>query len=384
MTPGPASAAVTSGPASAAVTSGPASAAVTVLLDLALDLALDGPALTRAVVDVESVSGNEARLAGLVEAALRGCAHLQVFRDGNNVVARTELGRPSRVLLGGHLDTVPTAENLPSTQVGDTISGCGTADMKSSLAVMLRLAASLPEPNRDLTYVFYDCEEIEATRNGLAHLVRTVPERLVCDLAILMEPTLNAVEAGCQGTLRVNIRVPGVRAHSARSWKGVNAIQEAAPLLQRLRDYVPRQPWVDGCQYHEGLQAVGISGGVSGNVVPDACTVLVNHRFAPDRTSQEALAHVREVFEGYEVELTDAADGARPGLDRQVTQEFLAFTGTTAVAKLGWTDVARFSALGVPALNYGPGDPLVAHMKDEAVSAEKILECEAVLRRWLT
>ncbi|WP_371479689.1 succinyl-diaminopimelate desuccinylase [Kitasatospora sp. NBC_00315] len=348
-----------------------------------LDLTLDGGALTARLVDFPSVSGDEQALADAVEAALRAYPHLTVDRHGNNVVARTNLGRAERVLIAGHLDTVPIADNVPSYVEGDLLYGCGTSDMKSGVAVQLRLAATLPEPNRDLTFVFYDCEEIEASRNGLGHLAARYPDWLTADFAVLMEPSGAVVEGGCQGTLRVQVRLTGVRAHAARSWLGDNAVHQAAEVLGRLASYEPRRVDIDGLEYREGLNAVRIDGGVAGNVIPDECVVTVNFRYAPDRDEAAAEAHVREVFAGYEVTVTDSAPGALPGLDRAAARAFLAATGGSARAKFGWTDVARFSALGVPAVNYGPGDPNLAHKREEHCSLAAIAEVEQRLRDWL-
>ncbi|MFB7379482.1 succinyl-diaminopimelate desuccinylase [Kitasatospora purpeofusca] len=349
-----------------------------------LDLTLDGGALTAQLVDFPSVSGDEQALADAVEEALRALPHLTVDRYGNNVVARTNLGRAERVLLAGHIDTVPIADNLPSWVEGDLLFGCGTSDMKSGVAVQLRLAATLPEPNRDLTFVFYDCEEVEAHRNGLGHLAQAHPDWLAADFAVLMEPSGAVVEGGCQGTLRAQVRLTGVRAHSARSWLGDNAIHHAGEVLRRLSEYRARKVDIDGLEYHEGLNAVRIDGGVAGNVIPDECVVTVNFRFAPDRDEAEAEKHVREVLDGFEVTVTDFAPGALPGLNQPAAKAFLAATGGTARAKFGWTDVARFSALGVPAVNYGPGDPNMAHKRDEHCSLSAIAETEERLRAWLT
>jgi succinyl-diaminopimelate desuccinylase len=348
-----------------------------------LDLAAGPVALTAALVDVPSVSGDERALADAVEAALRALPHLEVRRTGETVLARTNLGRASRVLLAGHLDTVPVADNLPSRRDGELLYGCGTSDMKAGDAVFLHLAATLPEPRHDLTLVFYDCEEIEAVRNGLGRVERELPDWLTADLALLGEPTDGLVEAGCQGTLRVEIRTTGHRAHSARSWLGDNAIHRAAPVLNRLAAYEARRVTIDGCEYREGLQAVTIAGGVAGNVVPDECTVTVNFRFAPDRTVDAAEWHVREVFDGFDVTLTDSSPGALPGLAAPAAQEFLAATGQAPRAKYGWTDVSRFAALGIPALNYGPGDPNLAHTREEHVAVGQITRSVEVLRRFL-
>lgn len=344
----------------------------------------DPVALTRALVDIESVSGDEKTITDVIVAALDGHAHLDVQRDGNVVVARTRLGRDTRLALAGHTDTVPLHDNFPSHTDGDIMYGCGTCDMKSGTAIALHLAHTLTDPVYDLTYVFYDCEEIESERNGLGRLARTRPDWLAADFAFLLEPSHGEVEAGCQGTMRVEVRTHGKRAHSARSWLGDNAIHRAADILQRLRDYEARTVDIDGCRYREGLNAVRISGGVAGNVIPDACAVEVNFRFAPDRSVDDAKRHVAEVFDGFDLTVTDAAPAASPGLSAPHAREFLAAVGRDPVAKLGWTDVARFATLGIPAVNFGPGDPNLAHTKDEHVSCARIIECADTLRDYLT
>ncbi|MDQ1745921.1 MAG: succinyl-diaminopimelate desuccinylase [Frankiaceae bacterium] len=348
-----------------------------------IDLTLPGDALTASLVDVPSVSGGESRLADEVEFALRQVPHLTVERDGDAVAARTDLGRPNRIVVAGHLDTVPIADNLPSRRDGDRLFGCGTSDMKAGIAVMLRVAAGLDAPRHDVTWLFYDNEEVEAARNGLGRVARNAPEWLKADLAVLMEPTANRVEAGCQGTLRALVVVTGRRAHSARSWLGDNAIHRAADVLTRLAEYEARRVVIDGCEYREGLNAVRIEGGVSGNVVPDRCTVTVNYRFAPDRDEEQALAHVVEMLAPFEVVPTDSSPGALPRLSEPAAAEFVAAVGGEPVAKLGWTDVARFAALGIPAVNFGPGDPNLAHTREEYVEIPRIGECERVLRGYL-
>ncbi|NGN65679.1 succinyl-diaminopimelate desuccinylase [Streptomyces sp. A7024] len=351
-----------------------------------LDLSLDAAQLTAQLVDIPSVSREEKVLADAVETALRELPHLEVLRDGNAVVARTALGRAERVVLAGHLDTVPIADNVPSRLEDGILWGCGTSDMKSGVAVQLRIAATVPEPNRDLTFVFYDQEEIEADANGLKRLAEKHPEWLAGDFAVVLEPSSGEIEGGCQGTLRVLLHTTGERAHSARSWMGRNAIHGAAPILERLAAYEPRRVEIDGLEYREGLNAVRIEGGVAGNVIPDACTVTVNFRYAPDRGEDEALAHVREVFDGLYEDLVvdDSSPGALPGLGRPAAAAFIEAVGGTPQPKYGWTDVARFSALGVPAVNYGPGDPNYAHKRDEHAHVDKILHCEERLRAWLT
>lgn len=359
-----------------------------------LDLRGDLVALFRAVCDVPSVSGDERALADAVEAALRTVAHLEVVRDGDTVVARTALGRERRVVVAGHLDTVPLTvpPNLPTRVVGEgahaEVWGRGTVDMKGGVAVALALAAELDAPEQDVTWVFYDNEEVAADLNGLGRLARNRPDLLEADFAVLGEPTSAGLEGGCNGTLRAEVRVPGVAAHSARSWTGTNAIHAAHEVLDRLAAYVPQEIEVDGLVYREGMNAVGITGGIAGNVVPDECVVTVNFRFAPSRSVAEAEQHVRDLFTGFAVTLTDAAPGARPGLDDPLAADFaaavLGVTGGAPAPKYGWTDVARFAELGVPAVNFGPGDPLLAHKDDERCPVGQLALCRDALRAWLT
>jgi succinyl-diaminopimelate desuccinylase len=347
------------------------------------DVLVDPVALTRALVDVESVSHHEKVIADFVEDVLRQAPHLSVDRLGDTVMARTELGHDQRIVLAGHLDTVPINDNFPSNVVDDLIYGCGAADMKSGVALALHLAATLPDPCYDITYFFYEAEEVESRYNGLHLVSQTRPSWLTADFAVLLEPTYGVVEAGCQGTLRALVRTTGRRAHTARAWRGVNAIHAAGEILRRLDAYQARTVTIDGCTYREGLNAVRISGGVAGNVVPDECVIEINLRFAPDRSEKQALEHVHEVFDSFDVELTDSAPGALPGLTAAPAREFLTAVGEEPAAKLGWTDVARFAALGIPALNYGPGDPLLAHAPDEHVEIGKIRDGAATLHRWL-
>jgi succinyl-diaminopimelate desuccinylase len=359
------------------------------LVSARLDPGGDVVELLRALIDIESVSGQEAEIANRVEQALSGYGHLKVLRDGNVVLARTELGRAERIVIAGHLDTVPIARNVPSWTTRDSggreiIWGRGACDMKGGIAVQLSVAVSLAQPRRDVTWVFYDNEEVEEYRNGLSRIGREHPDHLQGDFAVLCEPTNARIEGGCQGTLQLRSELRGVAAHSARSWMGRNAIHDAGDLLQLLATYQPQQIEVDGLVYREGLNAVRISGGIAGNVIPDRCVVEINYRFAPDKSPAEAEAYVRGVLDGYPIQVTDMAAGARPGLDQPAAAEFLRAVGGQASAKFGWTDVARFSAMGIPAVNFGPGDPSKAHADDEFCPADDVVACRDALVRWLS
>ncbi|WP_082552937.1 succinyl-diaminopimelate desuccinylase [Phycicoccus sp. Root101] len=351
-----------------------------------LDLSADVVTLTAALCDIESVSLDERRVCDAIEAALVPLEHLTVTRIGNTLVARTELGRDERVVLAGHIDTVPLTKapaNLPTRREGDDLVGRGTVDMKGGVAVQLK-AALVTEPSRDLTFVFYEGEEIDSEHNGLLHVQQQRPELIAdADFAVLLEPTASQVEGGCKGTLRVDVTARGVAAHSARPWNGRNAIHAAADLLNRLTAYEPATVTVDGLDYHEALNATGIRGGIAGNVIPDECVVTVNYRYAPDKSPEVALAHVAELFEGYDLVELDNAPGARPGLDLPAAKAFVEALGLPVIAKEGWTDVARFSAMDIAAVNFGPGDPNLAHHDDERCPVSQLVSAEAALLRWL-
>ena len=359
-----------------------------------LNLHLNAVDITEALCDIESVSGNEASIADAIETALRDLKHLDVLRDGNAIVASTNLGRARRVVIAGHIDTVPVAGNLPIERRTDVATGepmlwgRGTVDMKAGVAVQLRLAAEISDPNVDVTYIFYDNEEVDASLNGLGRISRNHPDWLAADFAILCEPTSAQIEGGCNGTMRVEVITRGVKAHSARPWMGSNAIHSAAPALATLAAHEPVELEVDGLVYRESLNAVLIAGGIATNVIADECVITVNYRFAPSRDAAAAEAYFRQVFAGTpniaEIRVVDLAEGARPGLDLPEAASFVAATGLSARPKYGWTDVARFSSLGVPAVNFGPGDPSLAHADNEAVAISEIYACEEALTKWLT
>ncbi len=341
-------------------------------------------AQTADLVAIPSVSHHEAALVHHVVSRLAGCAHLRVERLGDNVVARTDLGRGLRVVVAGHLDTVPPDGNAEPKLDGDVLWGLGSADMKGGLAVMLDLAAATPDPAVDVTWVFYVAEEVAAEHNGLRHLFAERPDLVAGDVALLGEPTGGAIEAGCQGTMRVRVELVGARSHTARPWMGRNALHRAGKVLAALDDYQARRPVIDGCEYREALQAVFAEGGVAGNVVPDKASVTINHRFAPDRSVDEAWEHVTAVLapyleDGDTVEMVDAAPAAAPGLTHPLLEALRERNGLEVRAKLGWTDVSRFAAAGIPAVNFGPGDSSLAHTRDEHLDRASLERVYAAL-----
>jgi succinyl-diaminopimelate desuccinylase len=346
--------------------------------DLDADLTVDLLDLTRQLVDIPSESHQEQALTDWIEGHLRAHAPwLAIDRLGHNLVARSDLGRAQRIVIAGHTDTVPIAANVPGRLAGDVLWGCGASDMKSGLAVMVALGSAISEPAVDVTWVFYEAEEVDARFNGLGRLLAERPDLLRGDVALLGEPTDGVIEAGCQGTMRVRLELRGVRAHTARPWMGRNAIHRAGAVLRLVEAWPERRPVLDGCEYREALQAVRIEGGVAGNVVPDEVVVTLNHRFAPDRSAGQAEAQLRELLgaaleEGDRFEVVDVSAGAAPGLGHPLLTALIERNQLEVRAKLGWTDVARFARAGVPAANFGPGDATLAHTADERVAREPI------------
>lgn len=359
---------------------------------MSVDLCTDAIELSRALVDIPSPSHHEEEIATQIEDALRELDGVEVLRHGNTVCARTQRGLPTRVILAGHVDTVPIADNVPSHMEGNLMYGCGTVDMKSGLAVYLNAFARLhadPALAHDLTLIAYEGEEVASEFNGLGHIQKAHPEWLQGDFALLGEPSGGIVEAGCQGTIRLRITAHGTRAHSARSWLGSNAAHTLVPVMARIAEYTPREVTIDGCTYREGLNIVHLESGVATNTIPDEAWLFVNFRFAPDRSLDEALAHVNEVIAAPEdgsitVEIDDAVGGALPGLNQAASAALIDAVGGNVRAKYGWTDVARFAEMGIPAVNFGPGDPSMCHKKDEHIDIAQITQVSESLLTYLT
>ncbi|MGA1592504.1 MAG: succinyl-diaminopimelate desuccinylase [Candidatus Nanopelagicales bacterium] len=337
--------------------------------------------LTADLVDIPSVSLDEKNLADQVQSALEELSRLEVTRIENTLIARTNFGFDNRIVLAGHLDTVPANNNQKSQTTNEAIHGLGAVDMKGGLAVMLKLLQRVSEFKKDVTFLFYEAEEIESKYNGLEKISKTQAKLLEADFAILLEPTGAVLEMGCQGSVRFKLTIKGTRAHSARWWKGDNAIHKAQGVLEIVNSYQPRSPVIDGLTFREGLQIVGISGGVAGNVIPDSVEILLNHRFAPDRDQATAIAHLRELFADFELEIIDVAEAAPVGLNQKAIADFVKEIDLPIAPKFGWTDVARFSKLNIPAINFGPGDPHLAHHPDEMVP---IADLELVYQRLIS
>jgi len=340
-----------------------------------------------ALVAVHSVSGHEARLAGIVESTLRANPLLEVERIGDNVVARTCGHHMTRLLVAGHLDTVPGDPGAAAI-VDDRLIGLGACDMKGSLAVMLELALQETPRPVEVTWVFYAREEISRSESGLLEIGELRPDLLQADAAVLGEPTGGVVEAGCQGTLRVAIELKGSRAHTARPFTGRNAIHRMGLLISRVASYKPRTVVVDGVSFTEQLQVVNVGGGIAPNVVPDLATCTLNHRVAPDRSRDEAMSSLVQFLDGLledgdVVTVGDWASSAKPELSNKHIAELVKISGASPRGKVGWTDVATFSELGIAATNFGAGDPMLAHRSDEFVTLQELDKFAGALANWL-
>lgn len=370
-----------------------------------LDLTQDPIELTKALVDIPSPSHHEEAIADAIEQALKPleAAGVELARFGNTVCARTNRGLASRIVLAGHVDTVPIADNVPHHMEDNIMFGCGTVDMKSGLAVYLHTFAQLAAADNlqhDLTLIAYEGEEVSTEFNGLGHLQRDNPQWLQGDLALLGEPSGAMIEAGCQGTIRLRVTAHGTRAHSARAWLGSNAAHTLAPVMTRIAEYSPRDVTIDGCTYREGLNIVHLEAGVATNTLPDVAWMFVNFRFAPDRSTDESMAHMLEVLglteeqqlpadaalgeAGISYEVDDVASAALPGLGQPAAAALIDAVGGNVRAKYGWTDVARFSEMGTPAVNFGPGDPGFAHKRDEQCPVDQITSVARALQTYLT
>ncbi len=336
-------------------------------------------ALAASLIDIPSVSRNETAIADFVEAYLAKVSHVEVRRSGNTVWAKGLGTEGPATLVAGHLDTVPG--ELKRARNGGNVFGRGAVDMKGGVAVMLALAAT--QRRTRVTYVWYPCEEIDASENGLRKLSQSHPEVLRCARGVVLEPTAGALEAGCQGTLRLRMEVDGLRAHTARPWKGTNALVRAAAMVARAEAAPRREPVIEGLQFRESLVPVHFDSFTANNVVPDRASVWFNHRFAPDRGVEAAAEWVRSVISDgapFRTELEDAAPGAVPHLWH--FSELSALVPLVR-AKLGWTDVAFLAELGVPAVNFGPGDPELAHGNEEVVSEVEMAMVYEALNAWL-
>lgn len=355
--------------------------------DPAADPSLEGRLVSSLLelLRIPSVTGDERALA---DALARRYRHEEVRRLGDSLIVGVEDPDRPNVLLVAHLDTVPpaTSDGPPGLRDGRVV-GRGASDMKAGLAVAMDVfedPALRAGPHNTLL-VAYAREEGPNADNELGPLLAAAAELRDADLAIVLEPTDLEVQLGCMGALHAEVAFAGRAAHSARPWQGENALTAAAPFLAELHGLAPRDVTVDGLGYREVVVATQAWTGSARNVVPDRFTVNVNYRFAPDKGLEAAEARVRElVADRAAVTVVDRAPAGRPFRDAPLVSRFLSAVGATMGPKQAWTDVARFSEVGVPALNYGPGSTAQAHQAGEYVLVEDLLAARAGLARFLS
>jgi len=337
-------------------------------------LADDLADLLETLVNIPSLTGHEAAIAQWVSDRLEAAERGDVMRSGNSVVWRgPRRGRPL-VVLAGHLDTVP-GDGLPARREAGRLVGLGSSDMKAGVAVLLGLIERLDSAPLayDVAGVFYESEEGPLENNGLSRLLAGMPWLRDARLAILLEPTSLKAEMGCVGTVNAEVRVRGKRAHSARPWLGVNAVERAAPWLVEVTRIPTTVARVQGVEYRETLQVTTLAAGVARNVVPDQLVANLNYRFPPDRDLAGAEARLRAwVPDDFELTVVDRAPPGRVCLDEPEVRAFVERFGLEVAGKQGWTDVAQFSAAGVAAFNFGPGIPEQAHQDGEYCPLENL------------
>jgi succinyl-diaminopimelate desuccinylase len=332
-------------------------------------------ARTLELVDFPSESRDEAALAAHVLGVLRdGGVAVRDAGDTCVLAGTTARGERPLVLLAGHLDTVPAQGNRPGRRDDDAVHGLGASDMKGAVAVMIELALAAPEANVDLGYVFFGREELPITDSALSRLLEREPSLREADLVVVMEPTSNAIHAGCLGNVNAAWTFHGRSGHSARPWFADNAIHRAADGIHAVAAVEPVPREFDGLTFTEVVSVTRINGGIASNVIPGEAIAQVNYRYAPGRTPAEAEAWLRDLLEPYgTVEIDGNAPSAPVAVANPLVQRLIA-TGDLEVApKQAWTPVAEFAGVGVDAVNFGPGEPAQAHTRDEYVPIDALV-----------
>ena len=338
---------------------------------------------TLELVSIPSVSRSEAAAMAYVRDELA----LEPLVADDDVLFATTARRPGRplVLLAGHVDTVPAQDNLPGRLENGSVVGLGASDMKGGVAVMLEVADWTRSADRDLDldlgFFFFTREELPAEESPVPAFLEESADAKAAELAIVLEPTDNELHLGCLGNLEARLTFRGVSAHSARPWTGDNAIHKASAALAPLAELEPRDVEVDGLVFREVVSAVGIEGGIAGNVVPDRCAACLNYRYAPGRTREQAEARIGELAGDAEVEILGNSPPADVVLDRPLVTRLRQAGGFAVRPKQAWTPVAQFAEAGIDAVNLGPGATRYAHKADERVEiAELAHTFEALIR----
>jgi succinyl-diaminopimelate desuccinylase len=333
------------------------------------------------LVDVPSESRDEATLAAHVLGVLRdGGVDVRDAGDSCILAGVTARGERPFVLLTGHLDTVPAQGNRPGRRDADAVHGLGAADMKGAVAVMLELALARPATTLDLGYVLFPREELPFGESALTPLLEREPGLREADLVVVMEPTANAIHAGCLGNVNATWTFHGRSGHSARPWLADNAIHRAAEGIRAVAQVEPIPHDFDGLRFTEVVSVTRIASGIAGNVIPGEAVATVNYRYAPGRSAADAETWLRDLCDPYGTLVIEGnAPSAPVAVGNPLAQRLIA-TGDLAVeAKQAWTPVAEFAAAGVDAVNFGPGDPAQAHAREEHVGIDALVRCYETL-----
>ena len=334
------------------------------------------------LINISSVTGDEILILDFIEEFLsKNNFSGELIRNDGGVIAIPK-NSSQKIALVGHVDTVPLSktQKLKFDDI-DLISGRGSVDMKGGISIILH---SLVEENQDIIGVFYTAEEGPYEMNGLGDLMPTILSNKNLEFSIILEPTNCEIELGCLGTLNANIKLKGIAAHSARPWVGENPIYKIGDISKKVSDNEITLLDIEGLEFKQVLSITKVSSGIANNVIPDEAILNINFRFSPEMTNDDAQNFINNMFSEFgEIEITSSSEGAMPNIENSNIKNFISSTGLSPNPKQAWTDIARFYSHGIASVNFGPGDPLLAHTADEHVSKKQLLESYELLMNFL-
>ena len=334
------------------------------------------------LINISSVTGDEVLILDFIEEFLsKNNFSGELIRNDGGIIAIPK-NSSQKIALVGHVDTVPLSktQKLKFDDI-DLISGRGSVDMKGGISIILH---SLVEENQDIIGVFYTAEEGPYEMNGLGDLMPTILSNKNLEFSIILEPTNCEIELGCLGTLNANIKLKGIAAHSARPWVGENPIYKIGDISKKVSDNEITLLDIEGLEFKQVLSITKVSSGIANNVIPDEAMLNINFRFSPEMTNDDAQNFINNMFSEFgEIEITSSSEGAMPNIENSNIKNFISSTGLSPNPKQAWTDIARFYSHGIASVNFGPGDPLLAHTADEHVSKKQLLESYELLMNFL-
>ena len=337
--------------------------------------------LTQELIDIESVTGDENIILDFIEEYLQNSEFSgEIIRNNGGIIAYYPSSESS-IALVGHVDTVPIDPNQVFINDASKIYGRGSVDMKSGIAVMLEV---LTKNFKDVLAVFYTAEEGPMVNNGLELLMPILKNDFNLEFAVILEPTNGEVQLGCLGSANADLQINGKSAHSARPWMGENPIFKLSEVINFIHDNEIEEHSIDGLLFKQIITATTISGGSANNVIPSYVNLNINFRFLPTQNEVEAAKFLIDTFSKYgDIKIKNTSNGALPNLQSQNVKDFISITGAEVTPKQAWTDIARFTKENIPAVNYGPGNPLLAHSPDEFVNTNQIVESYELIVKYL-